>query len=157
MRGRIKTQEDIARSIADRSMPIPECGCIIWLGPLTPKGYGQTTWNFKHRPVHRLAYELAKGPVPDGLVLDHKCRVRSCCNPDHLEPVTNRENIRRGTGHTAVNARKTHCSEGHPLSGDNLELRVSAGTMRRRCIKCRKAESARYEKKRVRPSARESA
>jgi hypothetical protein len=65
---------------------------------------------------HRLSYQAFRGPIPDGLVLDHLCRVRACVNPWHLEPVTTRENLLRGQTLTARNAAKTHCHRGHPLS-----------------------------------------
>jgi len=67
------------------------------------------------------------------LVLDHLCRVRACCNPAHLEVVTNRVNILRGEGPTAINARAETCVKGHPFSGDNLSIRSDG---RRRCIRC---------------------
>lgn len=70
-------------------------GCWAWLGSVDQNGYGRIN-SPGYRRVHRLSYELAIGQIPDGLVLDHKCRNPSCCNPDHLEPVTNQENVRRG-------------------------------------------------------------
>ena len=76
-------------------IPEPNTGCWLWLGGLNQKGYPQ----FKHQQrtwrAHRFMYERAKGPLPEGLTLDHLCRVRSCVNPDHLEPVTHAENCRR--------------------------------------------------------------
>ena len=69
--------------------------CWVWLGSKDEKGYGRVHCP-GYRRVHRLAYELAIGPVPGGLMLDHGCRNTSCCNPEHLEPVTNQENVRRG-------------------------------------------------------------
>ena len=103
-----------------RSNPIGyvicESGCWQWVGTVSTNGYGQ--WG--NRRAHRAVYEMYKGPIPDGLQLDHLCRNRPCVNPDHLEPVTCRENILRGVGHTSQNARKTHCKRGHPLEGRNL-------------------------------------
>lgn len=71
-------------------------GCWIWTGSVEGKGYGHPTIAGKKHPAHRLAYELLVGPVPEGLHLDHLCRVRRCVNPEHLEPVTSRENSLRG-------------------------------------------------------------
>jgi IS5 family transposase len=115
--------------------------CWEWTGGKT-LGYG-TFWVAKGTRVkaHRFAYEWLVGPVPEGLSLDHLCRNRGCVNPAHLEPVTHRENVLRGEGRSAVNARKTHCKNGHPYSGDNV-LIVSRGdgsTFR----KCRQCESER--------------
>jgi hypothetical protein len=92
-------------------------------------GYYRLTVDGWRVYAHRHAYEQARGSVPDGLVLDHLCRNRWCCNPDHLEPVTNEENIRRGVSPPAANARKVCCPAGH-------EYEVQAdGT--RRCTVCR--------------------
>lgn len=84
--------------------------------------------------VHRTSYEVFRGPIPVGLVIDHLCRNRLCCNPDHLEAVTFRENIRRGESVMAQKARATHCLKGHPLSGDNVYILPKNNT--RRCRKC---------------------
>jgi len=112
-----------------RIMPIPECGCWIWEGYITMYGYpeivrsGVNVGSAKAtRRVHRIVYELLRGPIPDGLQLDHLCRVRCCVNPDHLEVVDSRTNTLRGVSIAAANARKTHCVRGHALSGDNLLL-----------------------------------
>lgn len=74
----------------------PASGCWIWTGSILPNGYGQVFAGNWKVSAHRLGYVLAYGPIPKGLELDHLCRNRSCCRPDHLEPVTRRENIRRG-------------------------------------------------------------
>lgn len=93
-------------------------GCWLWMKAVRPDGYGV----FGPTPgrtvyAHRFSYELHRGPIPAGMVLDHLCRVRSCVNPAHLEAVTDRVNILRGVGMTALNARRTHCPRGHLLDG----------------------------------------
>lgn len=109
-------------------------GCWHWIGATDDAGYGR----FRSREhgtnmAHRIAYLALAGPIPDGLSLDHLCRVRCCVNPDHLEPVTARENILRGYGRGANEARQTHCQHGHPLSGDNLYIKPNG---RRQCRQC---------------------
>lgn len=70
--------------------------------------------------AHRVAYETLVGPIPAGAVIDHLCRNPSCVNPLHLEPVTDRENLRRGADGNKVKKAKTHCHRGHLLSDDRL-------------------------------------
>lgn len=71
-------------------------GCWVWTGRLNRNGYGRVWWQGREPVVHRVVWELLIGPIPKGLVLDHLCRNRACCNPGHLEPVTQRENVVRG-------------------------------------------------------------
>ena len=70
-------------------------GCWIWQGSETGTGYGGIKWLGKSTVAHRVVYEIIKGKIPDGLFLDHLCSVKKCVNPQHLEPVTHRENIQR--------------------------------------------------------------
>lgn len=75
-----------------------ESGCWIFTGYTNEYGYGKVGGGGKRGPVlrtHRVTYEHFKGPIPDGMHLDHLCRVPACCNPDHLEPVTFQENVDR--------------------------------------------------------------
>lgn len=115
--------------------------CWLWWGAKV-RGHGRmdvgSTVDGTARTVqvHREAYENLVGPIPRGLTLDHLCRVRHCCNPDHLEPVTNGENVLRGDGLTAINARKTHCPAGHPYDAANTYVIPSGG---RGCRECRRA------------------
>jgi len=88
--------------------------CWRWKRPNRQLGYGYVFFEGKHVPAHRIVYTFLVGPIADGLEIDHLCRVRACVNPDHLEPVTHAENIRRSpTAAPAVNARRTHCLR-HP-------------------------------------------
>ncbi len=93
--------------------------------------------------AHRLAYFLVKGPIPDGLQIDHLCRNKRCVNPDHLEAVTGRENILRGISPTAINARRTSCVRGHVLTGANV---ATKGRGNRECMACRELFSRRRER-----------
>jgi len=95
--------------------------CWNWLGHTSPKGYGLVTSHGKIHQAHRLVFELYYSKkIPNGLVIDHLCRNTGCVNPKHLEAVTQRENVFRGVGFTAMNAKKTHCPKNHPLSGKNI-------------------------------------
>ena len=104
--------------------------CWLWEGALTDKGRGTTgIGGGITRPAHRVAYELMIGPIPEGLEIDHLCRVPRCVNPSHLEPVTHAENIRRGP-----KPKQDECKRGHPISGYN-EFILAEGRGRR-CRKC---------------------
>jgi hypothetical protein len=136
----------------------PETGCMNWTGSLTHNGYGQIGL---HRPAgghmynvraHRLAYELAHGPIPDGMQIDHLCRNRKCCNPDHLEAVTPIENTRRGMSPSAISARTGLCFKGHPLTEENVTISRGGG---RQCLICRReySRALRQKKRAVTPCA----
>lgn len=133
--------------ILDKVSPEPITGCWFWLGSLS-EGYGKINLasriivpsgkiSNKMGWVHRVLYELLVGPVPAGLELDHKCRVRCCVNPQHLEPVTHLVNAGRGIGqgNPALRA-KTHCPQGH-----EYDYRNTRGN--RCCKRCQSESSAR--------------
>lgn len=134
------------RSAAERFWPKVDADgdCWLWTGSQAGGGYG---WFMggkgKSIPAHRWAYEHLIGEVPEGLDLDHLCRVRRCVNPDHLEPVTRHVNVIRGAG-GKLNAAKTHCPAGHEYADSNLII-DSKG--RRRCRICRRATGAAYDRR----------
>lgn len=99
---------------------VDENGCWRWQLCLNSAGYAKATINQKSWLVHRFSFVSTHGPVPEGLVLDHLCRVRDCVNPDHLEPVTRGENVLRGDTIASRNASKTHCIRGHLLPPDRI-------------------------------------
>lgn len=108
-------------------------GCWRWTAAISGNGYGNySIGTSRMRSAHRVAYEALIGAVPAGLELDHKRRVRDCCNPAHLEPVTRRTNILRGVGPTADNARMVECKAGHSI--DRVDSRGF-----RYCGECRNA------------------
>ena len=92
--------------------------CWLWQGRLDENGYGQA----RGTRVHLITYRLFIGETDPNLTRDHLCRVRNCCNPWHLEEVTTRINILRGIGLAAINAAKTHCKYGHPLTPKNTAI-----------------------------------
>lgn len=115
-----------------------EGDCLIWTGAHTADGYGNIGVHGESLRVHRVAYILARGPIPDDLVLDHLCRRRDCVNPDHMEPVTNKVNVLRGEGACARNARVTECPYGHPYDEANTYVRPDGrGRECRACIRRR--------------------
>lgn len=129
-------------SKVDKNGPVsdhrPDLGpCWVWVSILKPAGYGQFHEGVSPNRAllaHRVAYELLVGPVPDGLQIDHLCRVRRCVNPGHLEPVTPAENTRRGA------AVITHCPAGHPYDEENTRVRPNG---HRGCNTCNRASARR--------------
>ena len=131
----------------DKSGPIPEHAphlgnCWIWLGSSNDEGYGQIKANGRSAYTHRLSYELLVGPIPQGKVLDHLCRVRQCVNPSHLEPVTDGINFLRSLHSNAITFRTNVCKRGHLMEGVNLY--VSPGG-RRNCRECQKIRKAKFD------------
>lgn len=117
-------------------------GCWEWTGGLDPNGYGKWSWQGKTIATHRLSYWVHAGPIPEGAVLDHLCRNRKCCNPEHLQPISIAENTLRGESDAAKNKYKQTCGKGHPLVGENLYVRPD--TQARMCRTCMRQATQRY-------------
>lgn len=125
--------------------------CWIWVGGQAGKGYGRFRVGRALKvSSHRFAYEQIVGEIPPNMQLDHLCRNKLCCNPAHLEVVTNRENALRGTSPTAINAKKILCIHGHQLSGENVWRDSSGG---RHCKTCRNARVKAWKQKNRRSCA----
>lgn len=125
--------------VKEKILVDPETGCWNWTAGVDGKGYGLyyvklANGRWTTRRAHRVVYELVNGPITSE-TLDHLCRNPACVNPDHLEEVSNRENVLRGEGFAACNARKTHCPRGHPYDEVNTYRKPSGG---RHCRKCRR-------------------
>jgi hypothetical protein len=128
--------------------------CWPYTGHVNKQGYGIFRHEGKYVTAHRLASELTNGPIPPGLVIDHRCHNqdptctdgktclhRRCCNPEHLEAVTQAENVRRSHLHSGA---RTECPEGHPYSGDNLRTGKNGARFCRTCDNGRD-RSTRYQ------------
>ena len=108
-------------------------------------GYGRFKVNYKTVSAHRFLYEIHNGKIPKGLTLDHLCRNLSCVNPDHLEAITQKENVLRGTAPSALAVRNNKCIRGHELTGTNLYINKSNGE--RMCKECSAIRRREYYKK----------
>jgi HNH endonuclease len=100
---------------------VPQNGCWIWTGSLNPDSYGYVYLDGKTRWLHRLFYEAFKGPIPENTEIDHLCRVRHCCNPEHLEAVPHQVNIDRGNGRKGFFKRQC-CIHGHPYTPETTYI-----------------------------------
>lgn len=137
---------------ANRVTVTPEKGCWEWIGYKDKDGYAQATTKKVPNTSrgHRIAYTLLVGPVPEGLTLDHECEVKHCINPDHLDPCTSVDNVKRaaerrslrlwnGPQATATQLRmaKGVCVKGHVLSEVGVLIEVFPnGRKRNRCKAC---------------------
>ena len=119
--------------------------CWNWMAS-TANGYGRFRIQRGASVVQasRFAWEQLRGPIPAELELDHLCRNPRCVNPRHLDPVTHRENIRRGEGPVGRNAKKTQCHKGPPLTGSNLHITKDN---KRRCQRCNRDAFRRWRER----------
>lgn len=112
--------------------------CWIWTGFRDKAGYGRIREGGRSTPVlyaHRVSYERHVGRIPDGLVIDHLCRVRHCVNPAHMEVVSMGENARRGDSPNMILHRNGKCVRGHDQTGENVYISPKG---KKYCIPCRR-------------------
>lgn len=130
--------------VLTRTVEDPNSGCWNFQGALNNHGYGYVgSGGHQGRKlyVHRATFEFFVDEIPSGLVLDHLCRNPKCCNPWHLEPVTQRENLRRGRGFAGLNAQKDACPQGHPYVPGNINWSKDGY---RACLECKKLGQREY-------------
>ncbi|CCA55433.1 MULTISPECIES: HNH endonuclease signature motif containing protein [Streptomyces] len=120
-------------------------GHWVWAGVLS-NGYGNFWDGIRKVPAHRWAYEYWVGPIPAGMQIDHLCRIRQCVNPEHLEPVTPRENVLRSDSPPGLSYRTGRCKHGHEMTPENTSFN-KAGS--RQCKACRRASFKRYREKKL--------
>ncbi len=130
-------------------------GCWLWTAALFYHGYGTFSYEGRNQRAHRVSYLLFKGPIPDGLEIDHTCHNgsgcpgghncfhRRCVNPHHLEVVTHKINVERGEAGD-YQVRKTHCPQGHPYLGDNLRTYQDGS---RACKICQRAGDIKHRQR----------
>ena len=116
----------------NKVFPEPNSGCWLWDAYVSKNGYGRFGIGRTVYEAHRISYKLFKGEIPEGMCVDHMCRVRSCVNPSHLRLLTREENVRIQVN---ANSMKTVCKEGHNFTADGN---------RRKCKICQAAASKRY-------------
>jgi len=123
--------------------------CWIWTANENGHGYGVMRFRNKRIYAHMLSFLIHKGEIPDGKEIDHICRTRNCVRPSHLRAVTHRENMLSGNTIVAIQAARTHCPKGHPLSGDNLYLHKG----KRGCLICRRQQARDFNAEKRRANA----
>lgn len=134
---------------------VVESGCWEWMATRNQHGYGMVGVGYhKTEGAHRVAYRWLRGPIPEGLYLDHLCRNPPCVNPEHLEPVTRWENLLRGMDpERAANIRADRCGKGHPLTPDNVRWETDSRRLDP-TFRSRKCRTCLAERERVRGKRR---
>lgn len=124
--------------------------CWRWTGYVLWNGYGRFGIGRDHSGqkqvayAHRVAYELYRGSIPTGMDIDHLCRRRNCVNPEHLEPVSHRENCLRGEAPNVQIHLSGYCKRGHKMDEQNTTIEIRSGKPKRRCKTCRNIQAQQW-------------
>lgn len=138
---------DLPERVVDQILFEPNTGHWLWLNNRNRQGYGRGTIAGRQLLMHRYVYTHLVGPIPDGMVIDHLCRVRHCVNPNHLRVVTPRQNtLENSLSVGAVRGAWTQCPQGHAFEGRN---RIITKTGARLCRACRNAYMRELMRKRA--------
>lgn len=153
--GRERThQRTVVTALPDTfARKVRQSTCLVWVGATNSQGYGVATINGHPELAHRVAYEVEYGPIPDGYVVDHLCRVRNCIKPEHLEPVTTEENTRRGRSAKGLQVGDT-CQNEHVITEGRLYTKRSGAT---ECMECRRIGTKANRNKQARPTQQKRA
>lgn len=146
--GETEVARQFQMTIAKRLMKSVEFagnGCWNWTAAKSHFGYGNIFVSGRGMYAHRVSYQLFKGPIPEGLSLDHLCRNPSCLNPEHLEPVTHKENMKRGFISRGKGGSDTHCPRNHERNDENTHVSDKGIRSCRACAR----ERAREKKARL--------
>lgn len=144
-KGRVLPTRSLRERFEDKYTPEPNTGCWLWTAYCRTDGYGEINRGRQGEGTalaHRVSYEIHVGEIPEDLEIDHLCRVRSCVNPSHLEPVTRYVNIMRGDN-PGVQVKRaqatTHCPQGHEYTTENTHIaRTARGYTNRMCRTCQR-------------------
>jgi hypothetical protein len=158
MTKKILTQEIIKERFFNKVLKLPS-GCWLWMGAIQGKyykrengGYGSFRYFGAVTPAHIVSCRIHGIEIPEGHEIDHLCRITSCVNPEHIEPVTRAVNFERGIGNKGeAQSAKTHCINGHPYSDENTAIRKGKrGNPERQCRICRRnTENKHYAKRKL--------
>ena len=132
--------------LLERTIPVPETGCMLWEGFWHPRfQYGRVMLSPRAEQAHRAVWASVHGPIPKGMCVLHRCDTPPCCNPAHLFLGTHADNMRdmakKGRG---ARQKNTHCPHGHLLSGANLYLNPRGARV---CRSCTRAAGVAYSKR----------
>jgi len=143
------TEPVIAYRFAECPNPKLKGPCHVWYGSIQKGGYGSISYKGKHMLAHRYVWEQTNGPIPSGLEIDHMCRVRSCCNADHLRVVTHKVNTTENSYSVgAKNKPKTHCPSGHAYDASNTRINKAGSRV---CCQCQRDHGRKSYAKRACP------
>lgn len=134
MAGIVDSRGTIRDRLLERIAVDLDTGCWNWTGAISAGRYGSIYYQGRMQKAHRIAYRMVRGRIPHGMDLDHLCRNAKCVNPQHLDPVTRSENLRRSPLMDR-NSHKTHCKRGHEFTQENTRTRPNGHRTCKECMR----------------------